>query len=181
MGFAEDLETILKAVPPGRQTALFSATMPPRIAAIAQRHLHNPKRVTIAREKTAAGKLPRVRQTAYIVARAAQGGGAGPGARDRTSEGRHRVLPDPRRSGPPDRHAVCVRLSRRGVARRHGAARPRQGDERVSRGRRRVAHRHRRGRARPRHRASVARVQLRRAGSGRRLRAPHRPNGACRP
>ena len=70
MGFAEDLETILKAVPPGRQTALFSATMPPRIASIAQRHLRNPKRITIAREKTAAGKMPRVRQTAYIVARA---------------------------------------------------------------------------------------------------------------
>jgi ATP-dependent RNA helicase DeaD len=70
MGFAEELETILKAIPPGRQTALFSATMPPRIASIAQRHLRNPKRITIAREKTAAGKMPRVRQTAYIVARA---------------------------------------------------------------------------------------------------------------
>ena len=70
MGFAEDLETILKAIPPGRQTALFSATMPPRIASIAQRHLRNPKRITIAGEKTAAGKMPRVRQTAYIVARA---------------------------------------------------------------------------------------------------------------
>jgi ATP-dependent RNA helicase DeaD len=70
MGFAEDLETILKAVPPGRQTALFAATMPPHIASIAQRHLRNPKRITIAGEKTAAGKMPRVQQTAYIVARA---------------------------------------------------------------------------------------------------------------
>ena len=70
MGFAEDLEIILKGIPPERQTALFSATMPPRIASIAQRHLRNPKRITIAREKTDAGKMPRVRQTAYIVARA---------------------------------------------------------------------------------------------------------------
>jgi ATP-dependent RNA helicase DeaD len=70
MGFAEDLETILKAIPPERQTALFSATMPPRIASIAHRHLRSPKRITIAHEKTAAGKMPRVRQTAYIVARA---------------------------------------------------------------------------------------------------------------
>ena len=44
--------------------------MPPRILSIAERHLKNPARVTIAREKTAAGKLPRVRQVAYIVARA---------------------------------------------------------------------------------------------------------------
>src|ERR1019366_5305448 len=70
MGFAEDLDTILKAIPSERQTALFSATLPPRIVSIAQRHLRNPKRVTIEREKTAAGKMPRVRQTAYIVARA---------------------------------------------------------------------------------------------------------------
>ena len=70
MGFAEDLDAILEATPKTRQTALFSATMPPRILSIAQRHLNNPARVTIAREKTAAGKLPRVRQIAYIVPRA---------------------------------------------------------------------------------------------------------------
>jgi ATP-dependent RNA helicase DeaD len=70
MGFAEDIELILDAVPAERQTALFSATLPPRIAAIADRHLRDPVRVLIAREKTAAGAKPRVRQTAYIVQRA---------------------------------------------------------------------------------------------------------------
>jgi ATP-dependent RNA helicase DeaD len=70
MGFAEDLDAILEATPKTRQTALFAATMPARILAIAQRHLKDPSRVTIAREKTAAGKLPRVRQIAYIVPRA---------------------------------------------------------------------------------------------------------------
>ena len=69
MGFAEDLDAILNATPVTRQTALFSATMPPRILAIAGRHLKNPTRVTIAREKTAAGKMPRVRQVAYVVNR----------------------------------------------------------------------------------------------------------------
>ena len=69
MGFADDLEAILDATPVGRQTALFSATMPSRITAIAGRHLREPARVTIAREKATAGKLPRVRQVAYIVAR----------------------------------------------------------------------------------------------------------------
>src|SRR5207244_10270488 len=70
MGFAEDLDAILDATPKTRQTALFAATMPARILAIAHRHLKNPARVTIAREKTAAGKMPRVRQVAYIVPRA---------------------------------------------------------------------------------------------------------------
>src|SRR5687767_11390340 len=70
MGFAEDLDAILEATPPTRQTALFSATMPARILSIAERHLNNPARITIAREKTAAGKMPRVRQVAYIVGRA---------------------------------------------------------------------------------------------------------------
>jgi len=70
MGFAEDLDAILKATPASRQTALFSATMPARILAIAGRHLRQPSRVTIAREKPAAGKVPRIRQVAYIVNRA---------------------------------------------------------------------------------------------------------------
>jgi len=69
MGFAEDLDAILDATPAGRQTALFSATMPARILSIANRHLKDPARVAIAREKPVAGKLPRVRQVAYIVAR----------------------------------------------------------------------------------------------------------------
>jgi ATP-dependent RNA helicase DeaD len=69
MGFAEDLDAILDATPDGRQTALFSATMPPRIRAIAERHLRDPARVSIAREKAAPGRLPRVRQVAFIVAR----------------------------------------------------------------------------------------------------------------
>jgi len=70
MGFAEDIDAILNATATPRQTALFAATMPARILAIAKRHLSNPARVTIAHEKTAAGKLPRVRQVAYIVRRA---------------------------------------------------------------------------------------------------------------
>src|SRR5687767_12499425 len=70
MGFAEDLDVILDATPVERQTVLFSATMPPRILSIARKHLKNPQRITIAHEKAPAGKLPRVRQLAYIVSRA---------------------------------------------------------------------------------------------------------------
>ena len=70
MGFAEDLDEILKVTPPTRQTALFSATMPSRIMAIADRHLKNAARITIAREKAVAGAVPRVKQIAYVVSRA---------------------------------------------------------------------------------------------------------------
>ena len=70
MGFAEDIEAILEAAPEGRQTVLFSATLPPRIAKIADRHLNDPARILVAREKPAAGTVPKVRQTAYVVARA---------------------------------------------------------------------------------------------------------------
>jgi ATP-dependent RNA helicase DeaD len=69
MGFAEDLEAILDATPKERQTALFSATLPPRIASIAERHLRSPVHVKIAKEKLPAGTGPRVRQVAYIVPR----------------------------------------------------------------------------------------------------------------
>ena len=70
MGFAEELEGILEAAPAQRQTALFSATIAPRIAKIADRHLSDPVRVQVAQEQTPVGRMPKVRQTAYVVARA---------------------------------------------------------------------------------------------------------------
>ncbi len=70
MGFAEDLEAILEATPKSRQTALFSATLPPRIASIAKRQLRDPVIVTIDREVVPDGEAARVRQVAYIVPRA---------------------------------------------------------------------------------------------------------------
>jgi ATP-dependent RNA helicase DeaD len=70
MGFADDLEEILESTPEERQTALFSATLPPRIVSIAERHLREPVRVRIAPEKVKSGAVPRVRQTAYMVQRA---------------------------------------------------------------------------------------------------------------
>jgi ATP-dependent RNA helicase DeaD len=69
MGFAEDLEAILQGAPRERQSALFSATIPARIAAIARRHLRDPVRLAIAEEPARAGAAPRVRQVAYLVAR----------------------------------------------------------------------------------------------------------------
>ena len=70
MGFAEDIEALLGATPAERQTVLFSATMPARIDKLARRHLRDPQRIELAGEAPAAGERPRVRQTAYVVARA---------------------------------------------------------------------------------------------------------------
>jgi ATP-dependent RNA helicase DeaD len=70
MGFAEDIEAILKETPDARQTVLFSATMPARIDRMARRHLRDPARVQIGRPAPAAGEAPLVRQTAYVVRRA---------------------------------------------------------------------------------------------------------------
>src|ERR1700690_2898544 len=47
MGFIEDVEAILAATPAERQTALFSATLPPRIRHLADRFMHDPQAVTI--------------------------------------------------------------------------------------------------------------------------------------
>src|SRR6201986_3605325 len=48
MGFADDIEEILGNTPGSRQTALFSATMPPRIDGMVRRHLRNPVRVELS-------------------------------------------------------------------------------------------------------------------------------------
>jgi ATP-dependent RNA helicase DeaD len=69
MGFADDLDRILEALPPQRQTVLFSATMPPRIERMARRHLRDPLTISIAPDATSPGEDARVRQTAYVVPR----------------------------------------------------------------------------------------------------------------
>jgi ATP-dependent RNA helicase DeaD len=69
MGFAEDIEAILDAAPAQRQTVLFSATIPARIDKLARRYLRDPVRIEIRRESAPAGEAPKVRQSAYVVAR----------------------------------------------------------------------------------------------------------------
>ena len=69
MGFADDIEEILRATPEDRQTVLFSATMPPRIEGMARRHLREPVRIQLGHETAAPGEAPRVRQVAYVVPR----------------------------------------------------------------------------------------------------------------
>ncbi len=48
LGFLEDIETLLAALPESRQLAFFSATVPPRFATLTERFLKDPVRITIA-------------------------------------------------------------------------------------------------------------------------------------
>jgi ATP-dependent RNA helicase DeaD len=47
LGFIEDVEKILRMCPSGRQTALFSATMPDPIARLAEAHMYDPVTVKV--------------------------------------------------------------------------------------------------------------------------------------
>ena len=64
MGFAEDVETIAESLPADRRTALFSATMPPAIQAVARQHLHEPVQVEVSRP---ASTVATVHQTYAVV------------------------------------------------------------------------------------------------------------------
>lgn len=64
MGFIDAIESILERAPPERQTALFSATLPPQIRRIAQRHMREPAQVTIQNRTSTA---PKIRQRYWLV------------------------------------------------------------------------------------------------------------------
>jgi ATP-dependent RNA helicase DeaD len=64
MGFIEDIEKILKGVPEKRQTLLFSATMPKRIAILAEKFMSNPETV---RTKSKEMTVPSIEQHYYEV------------------------------------------------------------------------------------------------------------------
>ena len=66
MGFIDDVEKILESAPTDRQTALFSATMPPSIRQLVTRFLRSPVTVTVDQPKAAPAKI---HQVAYLVPR----------------------------------------------------------------------------------------------------------------
>lgn len=66
MGFVEEIEWVLQRAPKERQTALFSATIPPRIADLASKYLKEPHRISVrGKEMT----VPEVEQSFYEVPR----------------------------------------------------------------------------------------------------------------
>ncbi|MBF0484851.1 MAG: DEAD/DEAH box helicase [Candidatus Omnitrophica bacterium] len=66
MGFAPQIEQVLKTVPKDRQTMLFSATMPSKIIAMVQTHMHLPVRTEIVPSGTAAENIS---QEMFVVKR----------------------------------------------------------------------------------------------------------------
>jgi ATP-dependent RNA helicase DeaD len=66
MGFIEDIEWIMEHAPEQRQTALFSATMPPRIADLAKQYMRDPERLLVPGKQMT---VPATRQTYYEIPR----------------------------------------------------------------------------------------------------------------
>ncbi len=66
MGFIDDVVKILSQAPEERQTALFSATMPPSIRHLVSKFLRSPITVTVEQPKAAPTKI---NQVAYLVPR----------------------------------------------------------------------------------------------------------------
>jgi len=64
MGFVDAVESILEQTPPGRQVALFSATIPAPIRRIASKHLRSPVEVTI---KSTTSTATNIRQRYWMV------------------------------------------------------------------------------------------------------------------
>jgi ATP-dependent RNA helicase DeaD len=64
MGFIEDIEAILAETPSTRQTALFSATIPPAVRRLADRYLHEAQYIAIQRDHPAVASIE---QRYYLV------------------------------------------------------------------------------------------------------------------
>ncbi|MBF0137523.1 MAG: DEAD/DEAH box helicase [Magnetococcus sp. DMHC-1] len=67
MGFIHDVRKVIAALPPKRQTLLFSATMPETITDLANGILHNPARVEVTPQATT---VERVEQKVFYVEKA---------------------------------------------------------------------------------------------------------------
>ncbi|MBV8087729.1 MAG: DEAD/DEAH box helicase [Chloroflexi bacterium] len=65
MGFLEDVEFILGQLPPKRQTALFSATMPPQIASLAERFMSSAQTIRLTHRKSLT--VPSTEHLYYLV------------------------------------------------------------------------------------------------------------------
>ena len=66
MGFQDDMEEIMSGMPDEKQTALFSATLPPFIANLAKKYLVNPDKLVVPCKTLT---VDRISQTAYFVRR----------------------------------------------------------------------------------------------------------------
>ena len=180
LGFIEDVERILRMCPSGRQTALFSATMPPPIQRLAEGYMYDPMMIRITPKKLTVDAI----EQAFSRSPPAQGRPPGRAAAGRGARAGDHLLPHEDRRQPPRQDAARPRARRQGAARRHEPGLARRRDDRLQGPPRAASRRHRHRRSRARHRARHPRHQLRRARQLGDLRAPdrpHRPGRAHRP
>ena len=160
LGFLEDVEKILALTPNSRQTALFSATMPPPIRKLADRYLYDPVHVKV-QGRDADRRLGRAVPASTVEDRR-QGRQARRGARGRAPDQAIVFARTKIRTRPALPQAARPRHQRQGAARRHVAGLARRRDARLQGRPRADPRRDRRRRARPRHLDRHARRQLRR-------------------
>ncbi len=179
LGFLPDIEKLLALVPAGRQTMLFSATMPGPIVALARQFLIQPIQIRAEhgdehpehRRTSTSSPTARTRSTRSSCWR----GCCRPRSRPRDDLHPHQAH---RREGRRRPRRARVRRGRR--PRRPRPGRPRAGAARVPLRQGRRAGGHRRRGPRARRRRHHARHQLPGARGRDDLRAPHRPHRARR-
>ena len=85
LGFIEDVEKILRMCPSGRQTALFSATMPPPVQRLAEGYMYDPTTIRITPKKLTVDAIQQAfvevpqKEKAERLVEAAEGRGTGAG------------------------------------------------------------------------------------------------------
>ena len=173
LGFLEDVESILKRAPMGRQTALFSATVPPEIRRLADTFMHDPVEIKVRAATLTIDTVDHF----YVEVPDKE-----------KPDALVRVLKEER----PEQAIVFVRTkigvdrlarrlgdagrAREGAARRHVPGPARRRDDRLQGWPRAPADRNRRGRPRARHHRREPRRELRHPELAGHLRAPHRPD-----
>ena len=178
LGFIEDVEKILRMCPSGRQTALFSATMPPPVKRLAESYMYDPTTISITPKNA---DRRRDRPGLHRGPGQREGGAAGRAAEDRGTRAGDHLLAAPKSAPRAREDAQGQRARRQGPARRPQPGRPRRRDDLLQGPPGAAAGRDRHRRPRARHRARHPRHQLRRPRLLGGLRAPHRPHRPGRP
>ena len=178
LGFIEDVEKILRMCPSGRQTALFSATMPPPVKRLAESYMYDPttisitpKTLTVDAIAQAFIEVPAKDKASRLVELL------------KTEEPEQAIIFSRTKIGclAAGEDAEGQRPRRQGAARRPQPGRPRRGDDLLQGPSRPPPRRHRHRRPRARHRARHPRHQLRRPRLLGGLRAPDRQDRPGRP
>jgi ATP-dependent RNA helicase RhlE len=106
MGFAPQINRIVREIPPYRQTMLFSATMPPEVEALARKYLRKPVVVQVGRRSMAASgvthavyPVPRERKGALLIELLRRDGMDSVLVFTRTKHGADRVVRELERGG----------------------------------------------------------------------------------